>query len=154
MSTLDALKRCTGRWQGTNRVEDYHHGIREESSSTAIITPILKETFLRIDYEWSFKGTPQEGMILLGLEAADQVATGHWIDSWHMSDVVMASRGSIDATGAVNLLGSYTAPPGPDWGWRTILSAPHQDSFQIIMYNITPEGREELAVEALYHRTV
>jgi hypothetical protein len=44
-----------------------------------------------------------------------------------------------------------TAPPGPDWGWRIVLSP--GDTFRMTMYNIWPEAKEELAVEATYERT-
>jgi len=45
--------------------------------------------------------------------------------------------------------GSYAAPPGPDWGWRTVIEIPDDDSFRMVMYNVSPEGKEELAVNAV-----
>jgi hypothetical protein len=45
--------------------------------------------------------------------------------------------------GAVLVRGSYGVPPGPDWGW----------TIRVVMHNIWPNGREDLAVEATYTRT-
>lgn len=41
------------------------------------------------------------------------------------------------------------APPGPDWGWRTRLSAA-PGTLSMVMFNVTPDGHEELAVDAQY----
>ena len=54
--------------------------------------------------------------------------------------------------GSVSIQGSYAAPPGPDWGWRILIEPRQADSFWMVMYNISPEGREALAVEATYAR--
>jgi hypothetical protein len=43
-----------------------------------------------------------------------------WTDSWHMDHKLMVCRGDIDAT-SLRLLGTYAAPPGPDWGWRIVI---------------------------------
>ena len=50
---------------------------------------------------------------------------------------------------ALSLLGSYAAPPGPDWGWRIVLE-PLSETLQIRMDNITPDGEDLPAVEATY----
>ena len=64
----------------------------------------------------------------------------------------MFCHGTINAQGIIDLLGSYEAPPGPDWGWRIIITNPSNNRLQIIMYNCSPEGVEELAVQADYKR--
>jgi hypothetical protein len=48
--------------------------------------------------------------------------------------------------------GSYAAAPGPDWGWRTVIETAEDDSLRMVMYNLTPDGQEYLAVEAVYRR--
>jgi hypothetical protein len=77
--------------------------------------------------------------------------TVHWIDSWHMGPAVMACYGSVSAT-PLSVRGSYSAPPGPDWGWRIDLATDGRDTLAVTMYNISPTGKEELAVEATYGR--
>jgi hypothetical protein len=50
--------------------------------------------------------------------------------------------------------GSYAAPPGPDWGWRTDVT-PNAERLRVVMHNVWPEaqgGKEELAVEAVSTR--
>jgi hypothetical protein len=63
----------------------------------------------------------------------------------------MVCTGLIDKYGLVDVLGSYSYPPGPDWGWRITLS-PGEDELEMRMFNIHPEGQEDLAVEASYRR--
>jgi hypothetical protein len=69
-----------------------------------------------------------------------------------MSSKVMFCQGAINTQGIIDLRGSYEAPPGPDWGWRIIITAPSDNQLQIVMYNCSPEGVEELAVQADYKR--
>jgi hypothetical protein len=68
-----------------------------------------------------------------------------------MNEKYMTCEGmATDAN--VDVRGSYAAPPGPDWGWRTIIDRNNRDLFRLVMYNITPEGEEQIAVETLYGR--
>ena len=68
-----------------------------------------------------------------------------------MGDKLMVCVGSIDSSGPISVHGSYAAAHGPDWGWRTTVTAEAR-RLKVVMHNITPEGREELAVEAEYER--
>jgi hypothetical protein len=65
----------------------------------------------------------------------------------------MACQGRIAATGKIDFRGSYEAPPGPDWGWRFVINAPSGSELKLVMYNVSPEGEDELAVEANYKKT-
>ena len=65
---------------------------------------------------------------------------------------MMALQGTVDTNGQISLLGSYEAPPDPDWGWKIIIDVPGADKISIGMYNITPDGVKELAVQADYVR--
>jgi hypothetical protein len=69
-----------------------------------------------------------------------------------MSGRLLMCSGGVDASGAVAVTGSYQAPPGPDWGWRIELSMPAPDSLCMRMFNIEPDGSEELAVQADFVR--
>lgn len=151
MSKLQPLIDLAGQWQGPSVLQDPSNNLKDESTSTATITSIVGGRFVRIDYTWAYNGKPQEGSFLIGLVRSTGVLTMHWIDSFHMSDVVMACQGTINEAGTIDVRGSYAAPPGPDWGWRTVFTlAP--DTIRMVMYNIWPEGKEELAVEAVYRR--
>lgn len=148
MSDLTALAACAGRWHGTSTLQDPMMGIAEESQSAMEVTPVLGGRFVRVDYTWAYQGAPQEGSILVGFDGA---ASGHWIDSWHMGKKVMACTGPAPRGGTLHLTGSYAAPTGPDWGWRIDLT-PGPDSLRLWMANVSPEGEESPAVEAVYTR--
>jgi Protein of unknown function (DUF1579) len=149
MSTLDKLAACAGSWRGTNHLQDPQSNLDDESPSTAAITPLLSGKFVRFDYTWAYKGKVQEGSLVLGLDA--EVVSTHWIDSWHMGTKAMNCSGTIDGDGRISVKGSYAAPPGPDWGWRIDI-IPTEKSLQVTMFNIWPEGKEDLAVQAQYQR--
>lgn len=160
MSGLQALARCAGTWLGTNRLHDPHTNAPQDSPSTLTVTPILHGRFLRVDYTWVYDGAPQEGTLLIGYESAAEAVTAFWADTWHMGSAVLVCRGSSapplpDGEGSLWVLGSYEAPPGPDWGWRTVIqpgAAGKDGTLQLSMYNITPGGEEHIAVEATYTR--
>jgi len=153
MKLIEIQDHLIGDWTGSNLLRlswltpsDYH------SSSRLSIQPVAKEKFLKFTYSWSHEDVSQEGVILLGYDAQQEMATAAWVDSWHMSSKVMACEGTIDPQGAINIRGSYEAPPGPDWGWRIVITPKSGKELQIVMYNISPEGVEELAVQADYNR--
>lgn len=152
MSAFDRLIEAAGSWRGTNRLFNPHSGQAEESDSTAEVAPLLGGRFIRIDYTWSYQGAPQQGSMLFGRDRAANGYTYHWIDSWHMSDGAMNSRGA-EAEAEIDVRGTYAAPPGPDWGWRTVIR-PGADSLDILMFNVSPDGQEYPAVEAEYRREV
>jgi len=47
---------------------------------------------------------------------------------------------------------SYAAPPGPDWGWQVRIAPKPRGTFDLVMHNITLEGKAQIAVEAAYSR--
>lgn len=148
---LDRLIACAGAWRGTNTLQDPEMGIQPETTdSIATVTPLLEGRFVRIDYTWSYRGTPQFGSMLIGHQKNAGTTTVHWIDSWHNSDRVMALDGGADG-GVIDVRGSYAVPPGPDWGWRVRLD-PAPDAIGIRMHNVSPDGQAELAVDARYRR--
>jgi hypothetical protein len=151
VSILETLSTCAGSWRGTNTLLDPHNDIKDESPATATVAPILGGRFVRMDYTWGYQGKPQEGSLLIGFLANAGTVTAHWIDTWHMSSQVMACTGESPSGPAITVRGSYAAPPGPDWGWRIEIT-PGGDELRLVMFNIWPEGKEELAVEASYRR--
>lgn len=111
---------------------------------------IVAGGFLRVDYTWSDEDTPQDGLLLLTEDKSAGVSAV-WMDSWHQRQSFLVSTGSRDSNGLVSVLGTYPAPPGPDWGWRTVVS-PADSGFEIALYSISPEGEESLAVRNTYRR--
>jgi hypothetical protein len=139
-----------GAWSGTNRLRDPGNDIAHDSASRAVVTPLLAGSFVRIDYTWEYRGKPQEGSLLIGCEADTETITAAWIDSWHYGDRIMLCRGRAGAPEAIAVMGSYAAPPGPDWGWKIAIDT--SAGLRIVMHNVTPDGVEELAVEADYRK--
>jgi len=152
MSAPESLRRLVGEWTGTNRLWLSPEENPRRSDSTATVALAAGGQAVTISYTWSFDGQPQEGILILERDKDGSKMEAVWTDSWHMSDKLMVCEGSLDEKGVASVTGSYAAPPGPDWGWRTSVGPGEGGSFHIRMYNITPEGQEALAVEAIYSR--
>lgn len=123
----------------------------DESQTMATITRVLKGKFVRFDYKWDYKGDPQEGSILFGYSSSSGEVTAYWADTWHMGNLVMECRGAGSDEQSLSVFGTYAAPPGPDWGWRTKMTVDF-DTLRMEMFNISPDGHEELAVRSSWSR--
>ncbi len=152
MAIPDSLRGLAGDWTATYRLYEAASVAAQEPASTVSVTPAAGGRFLRIDYTWTYQNKPQEGSLLIGCDGTGKPAHAVWIDSWHMSDAFMIIKGLITTAQALDVRGSYPAPPGPDWGWRTVIEPRGPNVFDMVMWNITPDGREEIAVEAEYSR--
>ena len=150
MNPLEVLTTASGTWHGSNTLQDPNTGKPEESFTTAMVTPVLGGRFVRVDYTWGYQGKPQEGSLLVGFDPTSGDVSGHWIDTWHMGRKGMACVGTT-SDGTISVKGSYAAPPGPDWGWRIDITT---EPLRITHTNIDPDGREELAAEGDYLRSV
>ena len=153
MSITDNFKKLTGEWKGTNRL--YTTWIEEnpvrESESIAKVNLAANEKFLKIEYDWIYENKNQEGLLLIGSEIDSDTAKAFWIDSWHMQDKFLMCDGKFSGD-SILMKGFYEVPNHPDWGWRTDIILTDENSFKIVMYNVSPEGAEDLAVEAEYSR--
>ena len=152
MGTPASLATLVGSWVGTNRLwlspgEPVH-----ESEATALVALAAHGYFVTIQYTWADEGEPQDGLLVLGYDTQLKAVTAVWIDSWHMRDKYMLCQGAGGAEGVVSVKGSYAAPPGPDWGWWIAFEPRERDAFRIVMHNVSPDGKAELAVEAAYAR--
>lgn len=148
---LEPLVARAGTWRGTNMLQDPESGLQPETTDSVLtLAPLLDGRFVRLDYTWSSKGAPQAGSMLIGHEKKAGVVTLHWIDTWHNGEKVMACEGKA-AGGPIDVRGTYAVPNAPDWGWR-IRIEPTASALTIRMDNVTPEGREYLAVEGTYRK--
>jgi hypothetical protein len=121
--------------------------------STLQLDSVAEGRFLRASYTWSHGGKSHAGELLFGSGLENTSATGAWVDSWHQSSRLMFLEGEAGATEGIDLLGSYEAPSGPNWGWRIQLRQSGPDALVLLMYNLSPEGTEQLAVRATYSRS-
>lgn len=152
MSINQDLSDLVGTWKGTNRLHlPWLPEKLKESDSKATVRSKMNGQFLSFDYTWSYEGEPQEGMLILGCDPKSDAVQAVWTDSWHSKDVLMLCNGTVDDNGRVSVTGHYAVPEHPDWGWRTEIT-PAGTSFRYVMYNISPEGVEEIAVETDFTR--
>jgi hypothetical protein len=149
MRGLEDLIACTGQWKGSYQLWLSPGADANVSPSAATVLPVVKGKFVRFDYTWMWEGELQEGSLLIGYEAGSGSVTAVWIDGWHNGNRFMICHGKIRGD-AIDVLGSYPAPSGPDWGWRTVIMPGGPDSLHMTMYNITPEAKEALAVDVRY----
>ncbi|MEP7155013.1 MAG: DUF1579 family protein [Betaproteobacteria bacterium] len=147
----------SGEWSGTKRL--YLGWLPEpevKSASKLTIAKAARGSFELMDYTWKYDGISQEGLLLIGYDDTQNAVTIAWADSWHMSRKILHCTGSVDADGVMRVAGSYEAPPGPDWGWRIAISVEGdgkiKERLRIVMHNVSPEGKEELAVDADFTR--
>lgn len=140
-----------GEWQGTKQLYFSPPPAPAISSPSKLsVRPVAGDSFLQFDYDWTYEGETQRGVLLFGADE-ENAASAAWIDSFHMSSKVMPLLGTV-AVGTAELRGSYAAPPGPDWGWRITVRSVSPGELQIVMHNISPEGQEDLAVQIDYTR--
>ena len=149
---LERLESLAGHWVGTSQLwcPMPTAPIESECESTADVALTANGRFLTIEYTWALDGKNHQGFMLVGREPKGNAVTAAWVDSWHMSDKPMISTGTADESGRVNVLGSYGAPPDPLWGWRTEIKPRGDTGFEIVMWNITPEGEEAIAFQNVY----
>ncbi len=150
MALPKPFSEISGEWRGIKRL--YLEGAEGPEMACGMrltVAAAARGCFDEFAYTWSFEGKPCEGVLLLGYDDKAGLATAAWIDSWHQSARVMHLSGSLKNERQIAVLGSYAAPPGPDWGWRLEIGVPrieNPDLLSIKMYNIWPDGKEDLAV--------
>jgi hypothetical protein len=141
MDAFDILLNCSGTWQGHNRVQVEATDPIHESPSQLTVTPLLKDTFIRLDQTWSWKNEPQSGSMLIGYNRKSNEATIHWIDTWHNGTRVMPLTGSFDPQGILIARGSFPVAEGPDWGWRIQIHT-EAEHLKIAMFCMNPQTNQ------------
>ncbi len=136
VKTAALLGQASGRFAGTNLLWLEDPDKPRESAAEVQVEGT------RIRYTWSFDGRAQSGSLALTL-GRDGVEA-EWSDTWH-SPQPMAFAGPHSAD-AVVVRGNYSAGEGPEWGWRIEVRSPAPERLSIEMFNIHPDGQEDIAV--------
>lgn len=152
MNETAKLTEFVGQWSGMNRLWVFPGDPVRESETNASIVFAARGTLALITYTWAYEGKAQEGVLMMRTDPNPEDVQVMWVDSWHTSNKFMQFHSQEDKEGLVAVHGTYAAPPGPDWGWRIVLKSDNTNEFHIVMYNITPDGQEALAVDARYKR--
>ena len=152
--SLDKLNNLIGDWTGDNVLRlSWMNPPEFHSPSELTVRRAVRDKFLTFNYNWNHENTVHEGFLLVGCDAKTEVAGASWVDSWHMSAKPLTLSGNIDEHGTLDLRGAYEVPGHPDWGWRIVIDAPEDDALQIVMYNVSPEAQEDLAVRTVYRKS-
>ena len=151
MTGFEKLLACAGTWDGRNHVQTAVGEPINDSPSQLIVTPLLRDTFVRIDQTWSWKDEPQSGSMLISYDPKTEVANMHWIDTWHNGRRVMPLVGKFDEKGVLIVNGHFSVADGLDWGWRIDLRM-NDDRLKIEMFCIKPSGKHDGGVWAEFSR--
>ena len=151
LSELAELLALSGEWTGTSSLWLDPAGPADVSQSIAEVSTILKQRFVRFDYAWAADKEHQEGSLVIGFHSKRKMVHAVWLDTWHVGDGWLVFQGTVEG-GVVNVYGQYEVGKGPDWRWRITIDPKDKESFKMLMYNITPWGKEGLAVDAAYTR--
>lgn len=146
----------TGQWTGT--CTTWLQGKEfDKSKIEGTIEAVDHGPFLRHTYVGKIRGKAREGQETLAWNKVEERFESAWLDSFHMNYALMFSTGPA-AKGGFTLKGSYRMVPGQDpWGWRMEWRAKgaqdgEADALTITMFNVTPSGDAEKAVETIYTR--
>jgi hypothetical protein len=121
------------------------------SDATAHLALVANGNAASIQYTWFFEDVTHEGILVAGAREDGSVETS-WLDSFHSIDGFMISKGQLLEGQKLSVFASYAAPPGPDWGWRTEIEKLSDAAWRIRMYNITPDGDEDLGFELNFEK--
>jgi hypothetical protein len=152
MPNTIGLSELTGNWRGSGTLFTPWTTPAEQAYDSSVFISQVARNILKLEYTWEADGKQQDGLMLVSENKKDGSFSAVWVDSWHQSEGFLLSKGSRAASGDISVLGSYPAPTGPDWGWKTIIRALGDDHLELLMYNISPEGKEEIAVHNTYRR--
>ncbi|MFT7617407.1 MAG: hypothetical protein ACI97A_001043 [Planctomycetota bacterium] len=130
------LDRALGQFEGPNLLWFEDPKQPEESVSKLLVSAN------RIQYDWQFRGDTKTGTLDFTFDGQDVEVT--WVDTFHAKEA-MTCTGTHDDE-VIKVVCQYGAEYGDPWSWRTEIRSPGADQLLIEMYNIHPDGKEDIAV--------
>lgn len=149
--SIAVWKALEGRWGGQKRLWLSRDEPEEKSEARAGIQISEDNRQVELDYSWLYDDRRQSA-VLTALLRGNGKAECRWSDTFHTSGQPMKLKGKVDEKGFVSVRGAYAVERGAEWGWRIDLDPASAKLMRIVMYNVSPEGKEELAVEAIFRR--
>lgn len=146
------LAQLAGNWTGTSKLWFEPDKLADEAPIVGTVQIILDGRFALFLYQSSIEGEAQHGMFTFGFNTNTNQFEASWVDSFHMNTSIMFCAGEEKENG-FQVLGSYPdSAGGPDWNWRTEVQLIDVNRLIITAYNISPEGEESKATEAILTR--
>lgn len=131
-SEMTLLERAAGHYTGTNWLWFENPDVPEESATEIDVASN------QIRYSWQYRGQPQSGVMEFAFDGNACNAT--WTDSWHAKDPIVCP--GTRSNEQIEVVGTY----GPGWSWRTEVTLTTADELLVEMFNISPDGKEQIAV--------
>ena len=151
MAVPVSLSAMTGDWAGDNSLWLSPDTPVKQCGIAASVETVAQGQAWQLRYSW-FEDSEQDGILLLTQQSKTPAVTIFWLDSWHLANQWMMLTGQAREDGSVTATGTYQVPGHPDWGWRITIVPGPKTAWRLVMHNITPEGLELLAVEAVLVR--
>lgn len=148
------LARLAGDWSGVAKTYLDPAKPPVEARWEGRMASVLGGRFLRFEYRSDIQGAPIAGELLIAFESGEKLWRMSWVDSFHTGSAILVSTGDGGAEASpVSVSGTYFAAPGhPHWGWRTELGDREPEQLVIRMFNVSPEGQEDLGVDIALRR--
>ena len=147
------LASMVGDWEGVAKTWFEPGKIGDESPVKGTTRLVAQGNFLLHEYGGTLMGGAMQGCAIIGHYLGGKRWQVAWVNNFHNGTRIMVSEGKEgESPDKPNVLGSYPAPEGPDWGWRTTPEMRGKDNLVVTHYNMTPDGDESPAVEFDYKR--
>ena len=146
------LTSLTGRWTYVSQMWMEPGAPPQQSTGTAIYTPLMEGRYIQGEYKGTFGGMPFQGLGLTGYDNVAQHFTATWADSMGTSITVM--NGSYDpATRTITYLGEMDdmMKPGTRLKVRQTIRI-HSADTHVMEWFDTRGGREIKTMEITYTR--
>jgi Protein of unknown function (DUF1579) len=144
------LARLVGTYAGRARLWFEPGDPVDDQAVEGAIEPLNGGRFVRHTYTTRVMGDQHSGEAIIGCDLNRSRWQVAWVDTFHTGEQLMFSEGPAQPGATrVDVLGSYPDDDGQSWGWRTTLEP--TDSGVVVQHaNISPDGRETLAVDITY----